>query len=464
MKRFTVLLMILGMVSISQAVMLADFETGLDGFTAINSPAPTISRVTEPAGAITSGTHCLKIINNNSGTPQNYWQLRWTPATIPAKLGVLSFDTTMFVADFDSNRWTAFPDKIVVSINGSWNEIQLTAANWKWRDNNANPIGAAWGTWEGDGYRTCTVDLSNYSMVGATSFSMTLSLNCAYVGGIFHLDNFHFVDQPNTPNPANGGVGVIGTTLSWENSTSSLNGINVWFGIPPEPNENDPNTILSLDTYKTLLTKIYTQASPGATSSCPMPSGLINGTKYTWCVDSDPNNFPMPFWTFTATTNNPPVATIAGPADKYVYTYTDINNITITLNGSATDDGKISPLTYAWTQTAGPAATINSPTAATTTVTLTGGLATTTEEDGEAVPYVFQLAANDGQFTGSDDVTVHVNTNSCTASIEAGGNYFYGDIASATTPGTPDCKVDLYDFAELALNWLGCMDTFEGCD
>lgn len=458
MKKFAVLLMILCMVSISRAEMLADFEDGLDGFEAINSPAVTLTNPTEPAGAITSGSHCLKIVTAGS----NYWPLRWTPATIPTKLGKLSFDTTMFATDWPTNPWTKFPDKLTVQINGGWSEILLDATNWKWRDPaNTNPCPADWGAWDGDCAKTCTVDLSSYSMEGATSFAMVISINSG-TAGIFYLDNFHFVDQPSNPSPANGGIAVIGsdTTLSWENSTDSLSQVNVWFGTPPEPNEADPNTILSGDTYKTLLTKIYTEDNPGAISSCAMPA-ITDGVTYTWCVDGEPNNFPVLFWTFTATTNNPPVAT-AG-ADQYIYDYTDLNNIVITLNGSASDDGLLLPLTYAWTKTAGPAAVINNPNAAVTTVTLTGGLANNTE-DGSAAPYVFQLVADDGYFTDSDDVTVYVNSDSCRATIEAGGFYFYGDIASAAGAGLRDCKIDLYDFAELAVNWLRCSDTFEPCN
>jgi hypothetical protein len=459
MKRFTVLLIILGMVSISQAEMLADFETGLDGFSAQGTPASTLSTSTNPL-AVTSGSQCLKVLHG----PSNFWPIRWTASTMPTRMRKLRMDVT-FVASEWAGQWSRFNQKINLHfgpVGPAYVETpDTTTANWKFRNSTA-VCPTEWGSWLGDEQATFTIDLSSFNsnLAGNTEFWINFSMNssgaCPY-----YIDQLRWVDEPYNPAPANGGVGVIGTTLSWGNSTDSLNGINVWFGIPPEPNENDPNTILSLDTYKTLLTNIYSKSNPGATSSCPMPSGLIDGTKYTWCVDSEPNNFPMPFWTFTATTNNPPVAN-AG-ADQYIYNYADPNNIVITLNGSATDDGKVSPLTYAWTQTDGPAATINSPSAAITTVTLTGGLANLTEA-GSAAPYVFHMVANDGQFTGEDDITVFVNSSSCTASIEAGGFYFFGDIASATTAGVPDCKVDLYDFAELALNWLGCTDTFEGCN
>lgn len=448
------------MVSISQAVMLADFETGLDGFSAINTPVATLA-VATTAGAVTSGSQCLQITTAGS----NYWSLLWTAPTVPAKLGTLSFDTTMFVTDWPAQPWTKFPDKIAINIDGSWDEILLDASHWKNRDGTATS--ADWGAWSGDCVKTCTVDLSGFDMTDATTFSITISINCG-TAGIFYLDNFHFVDQPNTPNPPDGGFGGLSTNLSWENATDSLNAVTVWFGIPPEPNLADPNTILNMDTYKTLLSQVYTEANPGATSTCPNANigTLTDGQEYTWCVESDPNTIPVLFWTFTANPNEAPIAN-AG-ADQDLYLSGEPNYIVATLDGSATsDDGLIAPLTYTWTQTAGPTVTFDSPNTAITTVTLTD-IANTVEtwNAPAAAAYVFELTVDDGQIQDTDSVAVTLSTNSCVASVEAGGFYFYGDIAGPAGAGDEnrDCKIDLYDFAEMALNWLGCTNTFEGCD
>ncbi len=120
-------------------------------------------------------------------------------------------------------------------------------------------------------------------------------------------------------------------------------------------------------------------------------------------------------------------------------------------------------MTYSWTQIAGPIVTIDTPTAATSTVTLTGGVASNTEEDAGQVPYEFELEVDDGQFTDSDVVSISVSSNSCTATVESGGFYYYGDVTGAAGGGVPDCKVDLYDFVEVALNWLNCSNVFEAC-
>lgn len=460
MKKLVILLGVLGFASMTYAVMLADFETDLSGFIVTGTPASTLALSTEPK-AVTSGAQCLKVTH-----APNYWPIRWVSPTVPAKLGILQVDVTLLEAEWPTDPWTRFCEKIALQSNGAgggWAEYVTTTANWKDR-NTGEQAPVDWGGWDGtDMQRTLTIDISNYNLTGATYFQINFSMNCG-TAGPYYIDNLHFVDMPNTPNPENGGVGVIGadTMLSWVNANDSLNSVKVWFGHHVE-NPADPNTILSLDTYKNLLTNIYTEATPGATSSCPMPA-LTDGFVYTWCVESDPNTVPVPFWTFTASTNIPPVAN-AG-ADQYVYDYTDPNYIIITLNGSGSDDGLAGPLTYQWEQTAGAlTAVINSSTSATTTVALVGGLANNTEA-GAAAPYEFTLTVNDGQFGDTDTLTVFVNSSSCTASIEAGSNYFYGDIAGPAGSGDEnrDCKVDLYDFAELALNWLACADTFEGCN
>ncbi|HOQ04768.1 MAG TPA: hypothetical protein PKY88_06110 [Anaerohalosphaeraceae bacterium] len=458
MRKCLAALMILGWVSAGYAVMLADFETGLDGFVATGSPAPTLSLSTQP-GAVTSGSQCLRVYHNGT----NFWPLRWVAPSVPTRLGKLQIDITCFAADWPTQPWTRFCEKIALQSNapgGGWVEYTTTTANWTNRLT-GGPAPVDWGAWDGDMFRTVTIDISNYNLTGATYFQINLSFNCS-TAGPYYIDAVRFLDEPHNPHPADNGVAVIGydTELSWENATNSLNWVKVWFGAPVE-NPNDPNTILSPDTYKNLLTNIYTETNPGAASSCPMPS-LTDGVKYTWVIESDPNTVPLAFWTFTASTNVPPTAN-AG-ADQYRWLGGQ-PSVVVTLNGStSTDDGQPGPLSYLWEQTAGPAVTIANPNAAVTTVTLTE-LANTTEE-GSAEPYIFQLTVNDGQFTSTDTVQVTLNTDSCRASIEAGGYYFYGDIAGPNGIGgnNRDCRVDLYDLAEVAVNWLGCSNIFEACN
>lgn len=48
MKKFLILLAVLGLISTSSAEMVADFETGVDGFTAHQAPLSTLAVSTTP--------------------------------------------------------------------------------------------------------------------------------------------------------------------------------------------------------------------------------------------------------------------------------------------------------------------------------------------------------------------------------------------------------------------------------
>lgn len=458
MRKCLAVLLVLGAVSVSQAVMLADFETGFDGFRATGplASASTLSLSTKE-GAVTSGSQCLKVDHK-----PNYWSLQWVAPSVPARLGKLSIDITCFAADWPTQPWTRFCEKIALQSDGAggdWAEYTTTEANWIDRKTGASAA-VDWGAWSGDMYRTVVIDISDYDLTGATYFQINFSFNCAEAGP-YYLDNIHFVDEPANPYPPNNGVAIVGydTELSWENATDSLNWVRVWFGTAPKPGETDPNKILTLETYKNLLDLIYFEENPGAASSCPMPP-LSDGVKYVWVVDSDPNTYPIPFWTFTASANVPPKAN-AGP-DQYLWL--DGNaSVAATLDGSgSTDDGQPGPLSYLWEQTAGPEVSIEDAESAIATVTLSE-LASQTEA-GAAAPYVFRLTVSDGQFSSSDSVKVTLNSDSCRATIEAGGYYFYGDVTGPAGDGIRDCKVDMYDLAEVALNWLNCSNIFEPCD
>jgi hypothetical protein len=461
MKNLSIVLMLLCIASISQAVMLADFETGVDNF--IAGANTTVSQSQTP-GTVTSGEYSLKI----QQTEVTYWGVRWQAPSVPTRLGKLQFDLTMIASEWPSQPWTRFAQKIAIQSRGDWTEYETNESNWVFRETGL-PAPVDWGAWDGDVKKTCTIDISNYSLTGSTYFTINFSTGISGTKpyGGFYIDNVHFVDEPWNPNPANGGLGGLSTNLSWNNATDSLNWVKVWFAETPVESPTDPNTKLTLDTYKNLLTNVYTEINPGATSTCPNANigTLTDGKEYTWCVESDPNTIPVLFWTFTATPNVAPTADAGADQDLWLG---GNPSIVATLDGSnSSDDGLIAPLTYTWTQTAGPEVTIDSPNSAITTVTLSQ-LANSVEtwNNPAAAAYVFQLTVNDGQAQDTDSVTVTLSTDSCIASVEAGGYFFYGDIAgpNGVGPANRDCQIDLYDLAEIAINWLGCSNTFESCN
>jgi hypothetical protein len=93
----------------------------------------------------------------------------------------------------------------------------------------------------------------------------------------------------------------------------------------------------------------------------------------------------------------------------------------VTLSGTISDDGLPtgSTVTHTWSQVSGPAATINSPAALTTTVTLSAG-----------GTYVFRLTASDTDLSGSDDVTVTVNNPTATEALHLKFDDGTGTVAS----------------------------------
>jgi hypothetical protein len=114
----------------------------------------------------------------------------------------------------------------------------------------------------------------------------------------------------------------------------------------------------------------------------------------------------------------------------------------VALNATVTDDGFLVPYTVKWTVMTEPSpgmAVLADPKAEVTTVTL------------KAVgQYVLKLEANDGEYTGSDTVTINVYVNSCEAAKSLPGYQpLPGDLNG-------DCVVNNADLAILQAHWLQC--------
>jgi K319-like protein len=97
----------------------------------------------------------------------------------------------------------------------------------------------------------------------------------------------------------------------------------------------------------------------------------------------------------TITTTNPDPIANAGP-DQTV-----TSGDTVTLDGSASNDPDGQALTYAWSQTSGPAVTLSDPSAVSPTFTA--------PTVGSPTDLVFQLQVCDPQACSTDSVTVHVS-------------------------------------------------------
>ncbi|GEM_PF-449224 len=161
-------------------------------------------------------------------------------------------------------------------------------------------------------------------------------------------------------------------------------------------------------------------------------------TWYYWAVDTytgDPNDpaFGPIFQLFAD--NVPPKA----DAGDDVTTWIDNGSADVVLAGSVTD---IDPTTSLWTVVAEPnegTAVIADPAQLDATVTLT-----------ETGTYVLQLEASDGEYSGSDTMTVNVFADSCEAAQSLPGyEPIPGDI-------NLDCRVDQLDLDILQAHWLEC--------
>jgi hypothetical protein len=165
---------------------------------------------------------------------------------------------------------------------------------------------------------------------------------------------------------------------------------------------------------------------------------------YYWKVDSyDPNTMvetPGDVWTFN--TNN--IAPISSAESSPQRIYLVSGAASITLHGSAQDDGYGDPtpptLTFTWQQVD-------------TTDVLPGPVNTADVklDFTSAITRTFRLTCSDGAATGpAYDVEVRCFENGCLAGRDATGTTV-GDLQT-----TPDCMVNFKDFAIFASNWNTC--------
>jgi len=162
-------------------------------------------------------------------------------------------------------------------------------------------------------------------------------------------------------------------------------------------------------------------------------------TQYYWAVDvyvgSDNDPIYGPIFTFLSDNLIPEV-----DAGAEVATWLEGGPRIGALDATVADDGAVMPYTVKWTVVSEPNegdAVIEAPTAEDTNVTLAAL--------GE---YVLQLAAFDGEYIGTDTVTINVYNDSC-AAAQSLPDYepLVGDLNG-------DCRVDDLDMTLLEENWL----------
>jgi len=233
------------------------------------------------------------------------------------------------------------------------------------------------------------------------------------------------------PNPANGSIVPAGVLeLSWT------------LPDPCTPGQPVPVDVYFTDDWEALYS-FTDPASIQVVSKQNVTSVTVQTlpkTQYYWAVDTyigDPND-PIfgPILSFVADNLAPQVD--AGP-DLLTWLGDDSTRVKV-LDATVTDDDAY---TVQWTVVSepddpdSPDAVIADPSAEDTSITLSAV--------GE---YVLQLEASDGEYTGSDTVTINVYNDGCEAA-QSLPDYvpLVGDLNG-------DCRVDELDLALLEENWL----------
>ncbi len=234
--------------------------------------------------------------------------------------------------------------------------------------------------------------------------------------------------HPLRPVPEDGGAAVPGSvTLSWTAPDPCTPGGAVTFDVYFTDNLQaleqflDPAAIRVVN--KQAVTSVLVQTQPKK--------------RYYWAIDSYVGSATDPVFgpVFSFIVDNLPPKVNAG-AD--IVTWLKDGTRTGTLDATVVDNDAY---TVKWTVVSepngAPAAVIQAATAEDTTVTLSA-----------TGRYVLQLEASDGEYTGSDTVTIDVYNNSCEAARSVPGYQpLVGDLNG-------DCRVDDADLALLQENWL----------
>jgi len=222
------------------------------------------------------------------------------------------------------------------------------------------------------------------------------------------------------PVPADGGLAAPGTiALEW--TVEAGTPVDVWIGTDPD-----------WTTWEQIVDK---QAVSSASVTVEAKQ------RYFWVVDTyeaaaeDPNYGPI--FSFLADNAAPEV-----DAGEDVMTWLNNGSVEVVLSGTVDDTD---PTTTTWSVVSepddpnSPQAAIADPSALETTVTLS--------TVGE---YILQLAADDGEYVGTDTITIMVYRDSCEAA-KALPDFepIPGDI-------NEDCIVDEMDQAIMLENWLQC--------
>ena len=204
MKRWFLILLILGLASISSAVVIGDFEgSSFDGWGPNDweDNSTSVWGFSSNPTTVTLNQSSLSVMPNGG-----YWELQYNSGPLTVQPTALTFDLTMIASEWaytgtDGDMWTQVADKIHIQ-GGGITGAEYTGATAIDRIT-GDPVGKDWGNWGGtqpDALKTFTLDLTGVNLVGTDWFQINISVqsNLALNGGNFYFDNIQLIPEPAT--------------------------------------------------------------------------------------------------------------------------------------------------------------------------------------------------------------------------------------------------------------------------
>lgn len=190
MNKFVLVFIVMGLVSMSHAAILDDFESGLQGWS--SGASGTVSLGTNPL----TGSQCMVVTAPDTGGNNFTWAaVRNWPAFDPT-VGEITLEVSWVASEWTGTSW----------VNQEFLAINSDGTGGWYQDQAEDPLNPSYpGGWDpvgwGDNTRTLTYDFTTYDLTGSTwGPQLQLSVNFGNGGtiGNYYIDNINQIPEPAT--------------------------------------------------------------------------------------------------------------------------------------------------------------------------------------------------------------------------------------------------------------------------